>query len=195
MGTASGTNGHGDGDGTSGRRVRRVVTGHRDGRAVFASDDEVPALTMAVQPGAEFHRLWGGDAAPTFPDDGAPPVQAQYFPPVGGFRFGMFTLPPAGTPGPGPDVDIAAGLADFESKMPGLLGHMEPGAPGFHTTDTIDFEVVLQGEVVLELDDGAETVLRVGDTVVQNGTRHKWHNRGDVPAVLAVFICGAHRAP
>ena len=46
---------------------------------------------------------------------------------------------------------------------------MEPDNPGMHTTDTIDFEVVLSGEVVLELDDGAETVLRPGDTVVQNG--------------------------
>jgi len=61
-----------------------------------------------------------------------------------------------------------------------------------HTTDTIDFEVVLSGEVVLELDDGVEKVLRVGDTVVQNGTRHRWSNRGSVPAVLAVILLGAH---
>ena len=46
-----------------------------------------------------------------------------------------------------------------------------------HTTDTIDFEYVLSGEIALELDDGAEVVLHPGDTVVQNGTRHRWHNR------------------
>src|ERR671910_946500 len=61
-------------------------------------------------------------------------------------------------------------------------------------TPTIDFEVVLTGEVVLELDDGAAVRLRPGDTVVQNGTRHRWSNPGDVPATLAVFICGAHHA-
>jgi uncharacterized cupin superfamily protein len=60
-----------------------------------------------------------------------------------------------------------------------------------HTTSTVDFEVVLSGEVVLELDDGAEVTLRPGETVVQNGTRHAWHNRGEVPAHVAVFLIGA----
>jgi hypothetical protein len=60
------------------------------------------------------------------------------------------------------------------------------------TTDTIDFEVILDGEVWLELDDGVEVHLRPGDTVVQNGTRHAWRNHGDAPCRLAVFIVGAH---
>ena len=63
-----------------------------------------------------------------------------------------------------------------------------------HTTDTIDFEVVLEGTVVLELDDGAEVTLRPGDTVVQNGTRHRWRNGGDTPARFAYVICGASHA-
>jgi mannose-6-phosphate isomerase-like protein (cupin superfamily) len=171
-----------------------VVTGHDgDGRAVFASDETVPPLTMTLLPGAEYHRLWGGDGPPTCPDDGSPPGQATYFPPVGGYRFGLFTLPPAGTT-PSADADVVAGLAEIEEKLPGLRAHMEPDAPGMHTTDTIDFEIVLSGEVILELDNGAETVLRAGDTVVQNGTRHRWRNEGTEPAVLAVFITGAHRA-
>jgi len=176
-------------------RVRRVVTGHDgDGRSVFVSDTEVEPVRPRLQPASAFHRLWGADAAPTFPDDGRLPPHHDYFPPVGGFRFGLFTLPPAGTPDP-PDLDLPAALAEFDEQLPGLLSHMEPGEPGMHTTDTVDFEVVLSGEVVLEVDDGAETVLRRGDTVVQNGTRHRWHNRSGEPAVLAVFIAGAHRAP
>src|SRR4051794_8974440 len=173
--------------------VRRVVTGHRDGKAVFVSDSEVQPLTMALLPGSTFHRLWGADQAPTFPDEGAEPPQPTYFPPVGGYRFGWFTVPPAGT-APAEGVDAEAGMAEIEQKLPGLMSHMEPQDPGMHTTDTIDFEVVLSGEVVLELDDGAQVTLREGDTVVQNGTRHRWSNTGSVPAVLAVFICGAHRA-
>jgi quercetin dioxygenase-like cupin family protein len=173
---------------------RRVVTGHRNGKAIFASDDIVQPLTMAMLPGAEFYRLWGGDAPPTFPDDGSQADQPTYFPPVGGYRFGIFTVPPASEAAPPADLDLEAGMADVEAKLPGLLAHMEPGAPGMHTTDTIDFEIVLSGEVVLELDDGVETVLRPGDTVVQNGTRHRWSNRGDVTAVMAVFICGANRS-
>jgi quercetin dioxygenase-like cupin family protein len=63
-----------------------------------------------------------------------------------------------------------------------------------HTTHTVDFEVVLSGEVWLELDDGAEVCLKQGDTVVQNGTRHRWINKGTEPAVLAVGIVGANRS-
>ena len=75
---------------------------------------------------------------------------------------------------------------------PGLPGYMEPDAPGMHTTDTIDFEVVLEGEIWLELDDGVTVHLKAGDTVVQNGTRHAWRNHGTETCRLAVFICGAH---
>jgi mannose-6-phosphate isomerase-like protein (cupin superfamily) len=175
-------------------RVRRVVTGHDStGKAVFASDEPVDPVTIALIPGTEFHLLWGADQAPTFPGDGSPTPQPTYFPPLGGYRFGFFTVPAGQTSLP-PDLDLEAGFAEVETKLPGLLAHMEPDNPGMHTTDTIDFEVVVSGEVVLELDDGAEKVLRPGDTVVQNGTRHRWSNRGSEPAVVAVILLGAHRA-
>ena len=65
-------------------RVRRVVTGHdRNGKAVFASDEQVDPVTLELIPGPEFHRLWGADQAPTFPGDGGPTAQPSYFPPVG----------------------------------------------------------------------------------------------------------------
>ena len=173
--------------------VRRVVTGHdSNGKAVFASDEVVPPVQTALSPTSSFHVLWAGDEAPRFPDDGTRPPFTTYFPPVGGFRFGLFTLPPHGEPAPGPDVDIAAALNELNTALPGLLDHMEPADPGMHTTATVDFEVVLSGEVGLELDDGASVHLHPGDTVVQNGTRHRWSNPGDEPATLAVFICGAH---
>lgn len=162
--------------------VRRVVTGHdASGKSVFVSDEAV-----APQPVTGFHRLWGGDETPQFPDDGSMPEHHMYFPPIGGFRFGMFSIPPDGVAGSDP--------ADFEAEAPGLLRYMDLSDPGMHTTDTIDFEVVLEGTVILELDDGAEVALNPGDTVVQNGTRHRWKNGGDTTARLAVFICGAAHA-
>ena len=174
--------------------VRRVVTGHDDaGKAVFASDGLVEPVTVALIPGGAFHLLWGADQPPTFPDDGVPTPQPTYFPPVGGYRFGLFTVPPATASVP-VELDIESALAEVEEKLPGLVGHMEADNPGMHTTDTIDFEVVLSGQVILELDNGAEKVLRPGDTVVQNGTRHRWSNHGSVPAVVAVLLIGAHRA-
>lgn len=173
--------------------VRRVVTGHdADGKAVFVNDEKVPPVRPTLLPGSEFHRLWGGDETPRFPDDGSMPEHTSYFPPVGGFRFGFFTLPPDEGRGVPADLDVAAALAELEQLLPGLAQHMEPDEPGMHTTATIDFEVVLSGEVTLELDDGATVQLRAGDTVVQNGTRHRWSNPGTEPAVLAVFISGAH---
>jgi hypothetical protein len=175
-------------------KVRRVVTGHdRNGKAVFASDEQVDPLTLALIPGAEFHRLWGADQAPTFPDDGGPTSQPSYFPAVGGYRFVLFTVPPATESAPA-DLDVQSALAEMEEKLPGLVAVLEQDNPGMHTTDTIDFEVVLSGEVILELDDGVEKVLRAGETIVQNGTRHRWANRGTEPAVLAAFLIGAHRA-
>jgi mannose-6-phosphate isomerase-like protein (cupin superfamily) len=174
-------------------RVRRVVTGHdAKGKSVFVSDEEVDGIRPALTPGTEFHRLWGGDEPPAFPGEGSLPPHTTYFPAVGGYRFGLTTLPP-GIAGFPEDVDIEAGMAEVERLLPGLLGHIEPDDPGMHTTDTIDFEVILSGEVVLELDDGAEVTLRPGDTVVQNGTRHRWRNEGTEPATFAVFMVGASR--
>lgn len=173
--------------------VRFVVTGHdNNGKAVFASDELVAPITLAAMPGAEFHRLWGSDEPQTYPDGGAAPSAPGYFPGVGGFRFGLFTIPPeqdANYP-----EDMEGAMAELETKLPGMMAHMEIDNPGMHTTDTTDFEIVLSGSVVLELDDGAEVTLSPGDTVVQNGTRHRWRNPGTEPAVIGVAIVGAHRA-
>jgi len=64
---------------------------------------------------------------------------------------------------------------------------------GFHRADTTDFGVVLSGNLALQLDDGAEVSLSLGDVLIENGTRHRWRVVGNVPATLASFIIGAHR--
>jgi mannose-6-phosphate isomerase-like protein (cupin superfamily) len=173
--------------------ARRVVTGHdADGKAVFVSDETVEPVTLALLPGSEFHLLWGADSTATFPDVGTKPVAHRYFPPIGGSRFGFFTIPPDGGAGAPADLDLGAALAEFEQKLPGMGEYLEPDNPGMHTTATIDYGVVLSGQATLELDDGAKVILGVGDTYVQNGTRHRWSNTGDVPAVLAVTLIGAN---
>jgi mannose-6-phosphate isomerase-like protein (cupin superfamily) len=174
-------------------KVRRVVTGHSpEGKAIFASDERVDPVVLENLQGNEFHRLWGGDAVSRFPDDGSAPANPRYFPGVGGFRFAMFTVPPSATTlpaGVAPE-DVAT---EMEAKLPGLAEHMEPDAPGMHTTETIDFEYVISGRVVLELDDGASVELGPGDTVVQNGTRHAWRNPFSEPCRMVVFLVGAER--
>ena len=72
-------------------------------------------------PGLELYRLWGGDEAARFPDDGSMPAHHDYFPSVGGFRFGFFTVPPGSTASPDlAGVDIEEATAAFESAVPGL---------------------------------------------------------------------------
>lgn len=126
------------------------------------------------------------------PADGSPPPAPSYFPPPGGFRFGLFTLGPDTATLPA-DLDVGAALAELAAKLPGLAEVMEPDHPGMHTTDTVDLDVVLSGEVWLELDDGAEVHLRSGDCVIQNGTRHAWRNRSSEPVVILVDIVGTER--
>jgi mannose-6-phosphate isomerase-like protein (cupin superfamily) len=174
--------------------VRRVVTGtNAEGKAEFVSDELVAPITLDLVPGYEFHRLWGADETVELPTDGKYPTPAWYFPDTNGFRFGFFTIAPDSTAMP-PDLDIGAALTQMETDLPGMAAHMEPDAPGMHTTDTVDYELVVSGRVVLELDDGATRELGPGDTVVQNGTRHAWRNPFDEPCQMLVVLVGAHRA-
>jgi Cupin domain len=171
--------------------IRRVVTGvDAEGVSVFVSDERVEAVAPPFMPGLEFHRLWGQDDPPAAPQDGTAPPSHAFFPPAGGYRVGTFTVPPASTP-LAEGLDIRAALAELEAALPGLYDHNEPDNPGMHTTVTIDFEYVLSGRVVLELDDGASIELGPGDTVVQNGTRHAWRNPFDETATLFVVLIGA----
>jgi mannose-6-phosphate isomerase-like protein (cupin superfamily) len=172
-------------------RARCVVTGKVDGgRSTVVRDGEVTGTSVALMPGTAFHQVWGSDDTVALPSDGTEPEWKGYFPPSTGFRFTMWTLGPESAAPPG-DLDVGAALAELNQKLPGLADVMEPGAPGMHTTATIDFNVVLSGEVWLELDDGEEVLLRAGDCVVQNGTRHAWHNRTNEPVTFATTIVGA----
>ena len=100
---------------------------------------------------------------------------AHLFPPVGGFRFGLFTVPPDSSMTR--SLDVTAVIRELNEKLPGLSEHVEPDHPGMHRTATIDYEFIVSGRCVLELDNGAKRELRPGDTVIQNGTRHAWRNR------------------
>src|SRR5437660_6423164 len=160
-----------------GMKVRTVVTGHdAKGRAVFVRDEQVDGMPI---PGlGELAFLWNADEPATYPDAGDNPAAPGIFPPVGGIRFIMSTYLPGGVVAPEPTPEM----------------HIEDGdEPGFHRTDTTDFGVPLSGNIVAELDDGAEVLLSPGDVLVQNGTRHRCRVVGDAPATMVAFIIGARR--
>jgi quercetin dioxygenase-like cupin family protein len=64
-----------------------------------------------------------------------------------------------------------------------------------HTTDTLDYVIVLEGNADLELDDGVRERVGPGDCIVQRGTRHAWRVTSDEPLVLAGILLGARRGP
>lgn len=83
--------------------------------------------------------------------------------------------------------------APSSRRVPGLAETFEPEHPGMHTTDSIDYDVVLEGEITLELDDGVQVPLRRHDVVVQHGNRHAWRNPGDRPATMLFVLIGTRR--
>lgn len=153
-----------------------------EGKAVIVSDDMIEPLE--TRPGAELHRLWSSDSIPTLPVDGSRPEAPLMFPPPGGYRFNFTTIPPDSVPRDQP----GAAAADL-----GISNLYEEGKPGVHTTDTIDFDYIVSGELWLEMDDGQEVKLSAGDCVVQNGTRHAWRNRSEEPVVMLAVCVGAPR--
>lgn len=170
----------------SGRRdqsltqMRRVVTGtDQNGRSVFVADGDVGSV-----------HLWASDEVVALPADGTPPVYETVFPPAAGFRVLVATF--------GPEPNLAARVAADQAWLadPLFMAHasVDGDGSGMHTTQTVDIGLVLDGEIHLELDDGAEVLLSAGDSFVQNGTRHAWHNRSDRDCTVHFTIIGADQA-
>jgi hypothetical protein len=173
--------------------IRRVVTGvDATGKAVVVSDEVVAPKSVPLMPGSGFTQLWGTDDVVTVPSDGSEPEWTQFFPPERGFRFLIWSAPPEGAAPTIAADELADAFAELQRTLPGLADFNEPMSP-MHTTPTVDIDVVLSGELWLELDDGSEVHLRAGDCVIQNGTRHAWHNRSDAPTTILSAIVGARR--
>jgi mannose-6-phosphate isomerase-like protein (cupin superfamily) len=175
--------------------MRRVVTGQTSsGKSVFVSDDEVEAISPPIMGGFGVVRIWGSDELTSLPTEGAPPSARTFFPPAAGYRFALVTIPPEASGDLPEHLDVAQAMTEVQQMLPGILEHMEPENPGMHTTDTVDLDLVISGELDLELDDGAEVHLRPGDCVIQNGTRHAWRNRTPDPCTMLSILLGARRS-
>ena len=146
-----------------GAAPRRIVTGHdAEGRSVVLSDAPTPK-TLDIG-SAAFHELWITEETPA-------PIEASEPEP---------TDRPVRTPPPDGGV-----LVRFTEMAPGADAPM-------HRTETVDVGVVIEGETWLLLDDGSETRMGPGDSVVQRGTNHAWANRSDRPVrMMFVMIDGA----
>ena len=173
---------------------RRIVTGHDgDGKAIFIEDGPPPnRITLDGRPGWELNTLWATADVPQLPAAGDASLGlSSYLPATPGTRFIFATWPSRQDQARNAEPETLR--AEYQAKVPGLGHAHEKDAHGMHTTDTVDYVIILSGEVWLELDDGQERLIKAGDCVVQNGTRHRWQNRSDAACVMAAVMVGAER--
>jgi hypothetical protein len=179
--------------------VRRVVTGHDEqGRAIILEDRPVPRVQrIGGDHGPLFFEVWNTQATPAPIDraSGEPrETGIQLAPPKHGTRIRVLDIPPD-------DASletltreqIQAHFAEVGAAK--ASSHTGAGARHafMHRTETIDYGIVLEGELTLILDVG-ETTVRAGDIVIQRGTNHGWANRSGRNCRIAfILIDGEYR--
>lgn len=177
-------------------RIRRVVTGHDErGQSMVVTDGPAPRVFTLDGRGSAFVELWTTRATPAPIDraSGEPPEDGVHlYPPAHGTRLRIVDFPPE-------DDGVLAQLTP--EAVRGAFAAINaagaiPGGPSphplMHRHETVDYGLVLDGELVLVLD-GSETPLRAGDVVIQRGTSHAWANRSGRPARMAfILIDGAY---
>ena len=171
--------------------IRRVVTGHdEDGKSVFIMDGPAPNVVSRGTTAVTVTELWETGCTPA-DNSGAEETTNRPFripPPPNGSIFRIVEYPPdsrrlAALQGP-----EAAAHANRDGVFARPARH-----PGFHKTDTIDYAIVLSGEIYALMDEG-EVQLKAGDTLIQRGTHHAWSNRSDQPARVAFVLIDARPA-
>ena len=172
------------------KQVRRVVTAHNvAGKSVFVIDAPTPHVFQRTKGSAIVHELWETSSTPADNRGSADAITRGHrlAPPKNGSVFRVIEYPP--------DSERLTALAR-EQAMPDDSGRAEatdrsnPRHAGFHKTATIDYAIVLSGEIYAMMDDG-EVLLKAGDVLVQRGTNHAWSNRTNEPAVIAFVLIDA----
>jgi hypothetical protein len=171
--------------------LRRLsVTVGPDGRAQVEEDELRAPIALGLVPGLLIQPIWGTNEPPTI---GARHESfAPYFPDQGGLRLVATSIPPDSAAARAGDPDVL--VAEANQVLPGLLDGLSPDEFGRHRTDTVDVDLIVEGELWLELDDGTERRLTAGSCVILHGASHAWHNRGDRAALMISLLVGAKRA-
>ena len=178
---------------------KRALTGRNEaGKSVFKSFDVTTTVVeIDSNPGLTFYEVYRTEGVPALTGLEPDPMLngTKGFPGPGGTIFRLISYPPKRPEGyePPPGVTFESGVKELSDKLPGMGDHFEKGGGGMHTTDTIDYGVVVRGEMTLELDDGQKVHLRQGDCIVQNGTRHRWRNPLPEPCLMAFVSLGGKR--
>ena len=141
-------------------KVRRVVTGHDNGGRAIVGIDELTKNVHSARPGASASVIWTTEG---FPVDN-------------------------------PGSEDTSGRKVGTTLAGGTIFRVVEFSPGVegrnHRTDSIDYAVIISGEIDMEID-GATVKLKAGDVLVQRGTIHNWINRGTAPCVIAIVLTAA----
>ena len=170
-------------------RVRRVLTGHdQDGKSTIIADGPAPNVKeMPSFPGLALTDLWETTGAPAdndgHGDAAARPVRLE--PPRNGTIFRIVEFPPDSS-----RPKDADGSAGFKAIGAAHAQDRHSSDPMMHKTSTVDYIIVLKGEMYAVLEKG-ETLLRPGDVFIQRGTNHSWSVRGTEPCIIAVVLVNA----
>lgn len=170
-------------------KIRRVVTGHNDaGKSVFIIDGDVQAVKeMDSMPGLALSDVWQTTGSPADNSGNADaadrPVVLE--PPANGTIFRVVEFPPDSA-----WRDLADASTAFDSIGAGHASDSGSDDPMMHKTSTIDYLIVLKGEIWAILDED-EVCLKQGDVMVQRGTNHSWSVRTDEPCLLAAILVNA----
>jgi hypothetical protein len=173
-------------------RVRRVLTGHdADGKSTFIADGHAPNVKeMGSNSGLAITELWETNGAPASNagDKDAGNRTPRLEPPKNGTVFRIVEFPPDSQWQSRPDARKWAEAIDADH-----VPDRSSSDPMMHKTSTVDYIIVLKGEIYAILDRG-ETLLRAGDVFVQRGTNHSWSVRGSEPCVIGVVLVDAKPA-
>jgi quercetin dioxygenase-like cupin family protein len=174
------------------KKIRRVVTGHdQHGRATVIRDDEATCiLHRPNRPGVTLTNLWQADKSPAAMEVQHDPVDGPLIlhPPQNGSVFRIVQFDPE-------DPEVLKNLDGKSAfaEMGAAANIIEDARhPFMHRTDSLDYAVVLSGEIYMMMDD-EDYLLKAGDTVVQQGTNHAWSNRGAEPCLIAFILLDAVR--
>ena len=175
------------------RPFRRVVTGHNaQGRTVFISDGPAPALYDRGPGATAVTELWetqGTPASNAGNDDPTVGRPQRLPPPKNGSKFRVVEYPPDSKRVAA--IHASSSAQDANAKSEGYVRDVaNKRHPGFHKTDTIDYAIVLSGEIYALMDEG-EVLLKAGDVLIQRGTNHAWSNRTEQPCCIAFVLIDA----
>jgi hypothetical protein len=165
-----------------------VVTGHDAlGRSIFVADGVPPVTVSPGDAGVAVTELWKTREMPVSNagNDETTGTPVQLHPPANGTVFRIVEYQPD-------NIRASGGRSAHFAEMGAEHAVDRSGARhfGFHKTDTIDYAIVLDGEIYAMMDEG-ESLLKAGDVLIQRGTNHAWSNRTDKPVRVAFVLIDA----